>query len=58
MRKERVKSKTSYGYDTPTVMVGQYLWGNIQVHRIMDYFIPDPILPASGGGPIHSSLFV
>ena len=29
----------AYGSDTPSVTVGQYLWGTLQVHRVMDDFL-------------------
>ena len=36
IRKVRVKIDIEYGSDILSVMVGQYLWGNLQVHRVMD----------------------
>ena len=35
IRKVRVEVETAYGYDNPSVMVGQYLWGTLQSHRLM-----------------------
>ena len=35
MRKVMVEEETAYSSDTLLVMVGQYLWGNIQAHIVM-----------------------
>ena len=39
LREVRVEAETEYGSDTPLVMVGKYLWGTIQAHRVMNYFL-------------------
>ena len=39
MRNVGVEVETYYGLETLAVMVGQYLWGNLQAHRVMDEFL-------------------
>ena len=39
LRKVRVEAETAYGSENPTEMVGQYLWGTLQTHRVMDDFL-------------------
>ena len=39
LRTVRIVADTAYVSDTPEVMVSQYLWGDLQVHRVMDYFL-------------------
>ena len=39
LRLVRVVADNTYVSDTPEVMVSQYLWGDLQVHRVMDYFL-------------------
>ena len=39
IRKVRVEVETEYGSDNPMEMVGQYLWGTLQTHRVMDEFL-------------------
>ena len=34
--KVQVYSETSYGSETPYVMLGKYLWGNLHTHRIIN----------------------
>ena len=36
IRKVRVEVETEYGSDNPMEMVGQYLCGGLQAHRVMD----------------------
>ena len=31
-----VEIETEYGFDIPSVMVGKYLWGILQAHRVID----------------------
>ena len=38
-RKVRVEVETVYVSDNPSVMVGQYLRGNLNVHIIIDDFL-------------------
>ena len=39
LRKVRVEAETTYGSDKTAVMVGQYLWGTLQAHRVMENFL-------------------
>ena len=39
LRKVRVEVETVYVSDNPSVMVGQYLRGNLNVHIIIDDFL-------------------
>ena len=39
IRKVGFEADTVYGSDTPLVMVGQYLWGTLQMQRVMDYLL-------------------
>ena len=36
LRKVRAELETAYGPDNPMEMVGQYLCGGLQAHRVMD----------------------
>ena len=35
----RVEAEKYYGYETPAVMLGHYLWGTLQDQRVMDNFL-------------------
>ena len=39
LRKVWVNSETAYGLKDNAVMVGRYIWGTLQTHRIMEYFL-------------------
>ena len=39
LRKVRVKSETAYGSEENVVVVGQYFWGTLQAHIIMNNFL-------------------
>ena len=41
LRKVQVESETAYGSAYNVVMVGRYLWCNLQAHRFMDDFLRD-----------------
>ena len=41
LRKVKVDSETEYGFADNVVMVVQYLWGTIQVHRVIENFLRD-----------------
>ena len=37
--KVQVESETAYGLSDNVVLLGQYLWGTLQTHRVMDNFL-------------------
>ena len=39
LRKVRVQAETSYGATYSHIMVGKYLWGTLQSHRLVKEFM-------------------
>ena len=37
--KLKVEVETAHVSDTSTLMMGQYLWGTLQAHRVVGYFL-------------------
>ena len=56
IRKVRVESETEYGSDNPSVMVGKYIWGNLQVHRVIDDLLRSQFFQHPEVAP-HSTLY-
>ena len=44
LRKFRVEADTACVSDNLSEVVGKYLWGNLQVHRVMDDFLQTQFL--------------
>ena len=41
LRKVRVEAETAYVSEKLAEMVGQYLWGNLHAHWVMDEFLQE-----------------
>ena len=39
LKKVQFELETAYGSEDKVVMVGQYLWGTLQAHKVMDKFL-------------------
>ena len=40
----RAEAEKAYGSQTTEVMVGQYMWGTLQAHRVMNNFLRNHFL--------------
>ena len=57
LRKVGGEAETVYGSDNPTEMVGQYLWGALQAHRVMDELSQTQFSQHPGMAP-HITLYL
>ena len=56
--KVRLEAETDYGSKTPAVIVGHYLWGTLQDHRVMDNFMRTHLRQHQEVPPPHYSVSV